>query len=52
MLRFVNPNFFENEKQFKCVFSDPILAALKSDATPQTVEKAAVRSKELTHIIS
>jgi DNA repair and recombination protein RAD54B len=43
---------FENEKQFKFVFSDPILAALKSDATPQTVEKAAVRSKELTHIIS
>ncbi|KAL4455490.1 hypothetical protein ABPG74_012642 [Tetrahymena malaccensis] len=51
-VKFVNPNIFENEKQFKFVFSDPILAALKSDASPDTVEKAAVRSKELTHIIS
>ncbi|EAS04534.2 SNF2 family amine-terminal protein (macronuclear) [Tetrahymena thermophila SB210] len=51
-VKFVNPNIFENEKQFKFVFSDPILAALKSDASADAVEKAAVRSKELTHIIS
>lgn len=52
MKRFVNPNIFENEKQFKFVFSDPIFAALKTDASPDMIEKATVRSKELTHIIS
>lgn len=52
LCRFVNPNIFESERQFKFVFSEPILAALKTDSSPAVVEKATVRSKELTHIIS
>lgn len=49
---FVNPHVFESLQKFKNIFAEPIMKALKSDATPVEVERAQERSKQLTEIIS
>lgn len=37
---FVNPNIFESLQKFKNIFAEPIMKALKSDASQNEVLKA------------
>ncbi|EGR29425.1 snf2 family n-terminal domain protein [Ichthyophthirius multifiliis] len=50
-IKFVNPFIFENDKQFKSLFSDPIIASIKTDASEEIIKQAKMRSKELSNII-